>query len=93
MQSDDSFNHQNNNELSLCRSPFLETRLPEISLKPLFSLMSCFNVLKYCFYYKPYDKFEIIISSITNSVDLNQSKYKLNDMLKSKAYLHRLLGK
>ena len=31
MQSDDSFNHQNNNELSLCRSPFLETRLPEIS--------------------------------------------------------------
>ena len=31
MQSDDSFNHQNNNELSLCRSPLLETRLLEIS--------------------------------------------------------------
>ena len=31
MQSDDSFNHQNNNELSPCRSSFLETRLPEIS--------------------------------------------------------------
>ena len=31
MQSDYNFNHQNNNELSLCRSRFLETRLPEIS--------------------------------------------------------------
>ena len=64
-----------------------------VSLKPLFSFMSYLNVLKYCFYYMPYEKFEIIISSITNSVDLNQSKYKSNDMLKSKAYLHRLLGK
>ena len=79
--------------------PYVEVRFwklgyqKSVSLKPLFSFMSCFNVLKYCFYYKPYDKFEIIISSITNSVDLNQSKYKLNDMLKSKAYLHRLLGK
>ena len=62
------------------------------SLKSLFSFMSYLNVLKYCFYYKPYDKFEII-TSITNSVDLNQSKYKSNDMLKSKAYLYQLLGK
>ena len=38
-------------------------------------------------------KFEIITSSITNSVDMNQSKYKSNDTLKSKAYLYGLLGK
>ena len=55
------------------------------SLKSLFSFMSYLNVLKYCFYYKPYDKSEIITSSITNSVDLNQSKYKSNNTLKSKA--------
>ena len=64
-----------------------------VSLKPLFSFMSYLNVVKYCFYCKPYDKFEIITSSITNSVDLNQIKYKSNDTLKSKAYLHDLLGK
>ena len=79
--------------------PYVEVRFwklgyqKSVSLKPLFSFMSYLNVLKYCFYYKPYDKFEIIISSITNSVDLNQSKYKSNDTLKSKAYLHRLVGK
>ena len=55
--------------------------------------MSYLNVLKFCFYYKPYDKFEIITSSISNSVDLNQSKYKSNDTLKPKAYLHDLVGK
>ena len=64
-----------------------------VSLKPLFSFMSYLNVLKFCFYYKPYNRFEIITSSITNSVDLNQSKYKSNDTLKPKAYLHDLLGK
>ena len=31
MQSGGSFNIQNNNELSLCRSPLMETRLSEIS--------------------------------------------------------------
>ena len=78
--------------------PYVEVRFWKLgyqksaSLKPLFSFMSYLNVLKYCFYYKPYDKFEII-TSITNSVDLNQSKYKSNDMLKSKAYLYQLLGK
>ena len=78
--------------------PYVEVRFwklgyqKSVSLKPLFSFMSYLNVLKYCFYYKPYDKFEII-TSITNSVDLNQSKYKSNDMLKSKAYLYQLLGK
>ena len=64
-----------------------------VSLKPLFSFMSYLNVVKYCFYCKPYDKFEIITSSITNSVDLNQIKYKSNDTPKSKAYLPDLLGK
>ena len=64
-----------------------------VSLKLLFSFMSYLNVDQYCFYCKPYDKFEIITSSITNSVDLNQIKYKSNDTLKSKAYLHDLLGK
>ena len=55
--------------------------------------MSYLNVLKYGFYHKPYDKFEIKSPSITDSVDLNQSKYKSNDTLKSKAHLHGLLGK
>ena len=64
-----------------------------VSLKPLFFFMSYLNVVQYCFYCKPYDKFEIITSSITNRVDLNQIKYKSNDTLKSKAYLHDLLGK
>ena len=39
------------------------------------------------------NKLEIVTSSIKNSVDLNQRKYESNDTLKSKAYLHRLLGK
>ena len=79
--------------------PYVEVRFWKLghqklaSLKSLFSFMSYLNVLKYCFYYKPYDKFEIMISSITNSVNLNQSKYKSNYTLKSKAYLHRRLGK
>ena len=53
--------------------------------------MSYLNNLKYCFYHKPPDF--IITSSVTDCVNRNQSKYKLNDMLKSKAYLHGLLGK
>ena len=40
-------------------------------VKLLFSLMSYLNVLKICFYHKLYGKFEIIISSITDSVKLN----------------------
>ena len=55
--------------------------------------MSYLNVLKYCFYHKPHHKFKTKTSSVTDSVDLNQSKCKSNDMLKSKAYLHGLLGK
>ena len=62
------------------------------SLKPLFfKPLSYLNNLKYCFYHKPPDF--IITSSVTDCVSRNQSKYKLNDMLKSKACLHGLLGK
>ena len=60
------------------------------SLKPLFSLMSFLNVFKYCFYHKPHDKFEIITFSVTHILDLFLSKYKSNEMLKSKAHLSRL---
>ena len=88
MQFDESFNHQNSNVLILCRIPLSEINKSQL----LLSFMSHLNVFRDCFYQKPYDKFEIITFSITGNVDLNESKYKSSDRLKSKAYLHGLLG-
>ena len=64
-------------------------RQKSVSLKPSFSLMSYLNVLTYCFYHKPH---EILTSSVTDSVDMNQNKIYIKWYSKIKSLFAQLTG-